>query len=54
MCVSSDIIWSIMLVVYRYGMISGDYVFFNIEFFNSFFYGDGLWKRGDKYDFEVK
>uniref|UniRef100_A0A8C2RWU7 Atrial natriuretic peptide receptor 3 n=1 Tax=Capra hircus TaxID=9925 RepID=A0A8C2RWU7_CAPHI len=37
-----------------HGMTSGDYAFFNIELFNSSFYGDGSWKRGDKHDFEAK
>nr|XP_031529588.1 atrial natriuretic peptide receptor 3 [Vicugna pacos] len=54
MCASSDTIRGIMLAAHRHGMTSGDYAFFNIELFNSSSYGDGSWKRGDKYDFEAK
>ncbi|XP_061471862.1 atrial natriuretic peptide receptor 3 isoform X2 [Rhineura floridana] len=54
MCASSDAIRSIMLAVHRQGMTNGDYAFFNIELFNSSSYGNGSWKRGDKYDLEAK
>ncbi|KAM5264596.1 atrial natriuretic peptide receptor 3 isoform 2-T2 [Ctenodactylus gundi] len=54
MCASGDTIRSIMLAAHRHGMTGGDYVFFNIELFNSSSYGDGSWKRGDKHDFEAK
>nr|XP_020662767.1 atrial natriuretic peptide receptor 3 isoform X1 [Pogona vitticeps] len=54
MCASSDAIRNIMLAAHRQGMTSGDYAFFNIELFNSSSYGNGSWKRGDKYDLEAK
>ena len=40
MCASSDTIRGIMLAAHRHGMTSGDYAFFNIELFNSSFYGN--------------
>ncbi|XP_048358668.1 atrial natriuretic peptide receptor 3 isoform X2 [Sphaerodactylus townsendi] len=54
MCASSDSIRNIMLAAHRQGMTNGDYAFFNIELFNSSSYGNGSWKRGDKYDLEAK
>nr|AAI70137.1 Natriuretic peptide receptor type C NPR-C [Xenopus laevis] len=54
MCASSDTVRNIMLAAHRQGMTNGDYVFFNIELFNSSTYGNGSWKRGDKYDLEAK
>ncbi|KAM4808845.1 atrial natriuretic peptide receptor 3 [Rhinophrynus dorsalis] len=54
MCASSDTVRNIMLAAHRQGMTKGDYVFFNIELFNSSTYGNGSWKRGDKYDLEAK
>ncbi|XP_063816549.1 atrial natriuretic peptide receptor 3 isoform X2 [Pseudophryne corroboree] len=54
MCASSDTIRSIMLAAHRHGMTKGEYVFFNIELFNSSSYGDGSWRRGDKHDLEAK
>ncbi|KAG8131196.1 putative Atrial natriuretic peptide receptor 3 protein [Naja naja] len=54
MCASSDAIRNIMLAVHRQGMTSGDHAFFNIELFNSSSYGNGSWRRGDKYDLEAK
>ncbi|KAF7244018.1 Atrial natriuretic peptide receptor 3 [Varanus komodoensis] len=54
MCASSDAIRNIMLAAHRQGMTNGDYAFFNIELFNSSSYGNGSWKRGDKYDLEAK
>ncbi|KAJ6656114.1 hypothetical protein lerEdw1_004165 [Lerista edwardsae] len=54
MCASSDTIRNIMLAAHRQGLTSGDYAFFNIELFNSSSYGNGSWKRGDKYDLEAK
>ncbi|XP_077203047.1 atrial natriuretic peptide receptor 3 isoform X2 [Paroedura picta] len=54
MCASSNAIRNIMLAAHRQGMTNGDYVFFNIELFNSSSYGNGSWKRGDKYDLEAK
>ncbi|XP_066472987.1 atrial natriuretic peptide receptor 3 isoform X2 [Tiliqua scincoides] len=54
MCASSDAIRNIMLAAHRQGLTNGDYVFFNIDLFNSSSYGNGSWKRGDKYDLEAK
>ncbi|KAM4709048.1 atrial natriuretic peptide receptor 3 isoform 2-T2 [Discoglossus pictus] len=54
MCASGDTVRNIMLAAHRQGMTNGDYVFFNIELFNSTTYGDGFWKRGDKYDLEAR
>ncbi|KAG8429621.1 hypothetical protein GDO86_019684, partial [Hymenochirus boettgeri] len=54
MCASSDTVRNIMLAAHRQGMTNGDYIFFNIELFNSSTYGNGSWKRGDKYDLEAK
>ncbi|XP_026571348.1 atrial natriuretic peptide receptor 3 isoform X1 [Pseudonaja textilis] len=54
MCASSDAIRNIMLAAHRQGMTSGDHAFFNIELFNSSSYGNGSWRRGDKYDLEAK
>ncbi|XP_029435053.1 atrial natriuretic peptide receptor 3 isoform X2 [Rhinatrema bivittatum] len=54
MCASADTIRTIMLAAHRKGMTNGGYAFFNIELFNSSTYGNGSWKRGDKYDTEAK
>ncbi|KAM5192701.1 atrial natriuretic peptide receptor 3 isoform 2-T2 [Mantella aurantiaca] len=54
MCASSDTVRTIMLAAHRQGLTKGDYVFFNIELFNSSSYGDGSWRRGDKHDLEAK
>uniref|UniRef100_U3JHG8 Receptor ligand binding region domain-containing protein n=1 Tax=Ficedula albicollis TaxID=59894 RepID=U3JHG8_FICAL len=54
MCASGDTIRNIMLAAHRQGMTNGDYAFFNIELFNSSSYGNGSWRRGDKYDLEAK
>ncbi|XP_073476902.1 atrial natriuretic peptide receptor 3 isoform X3 [Aquarana catesbeiana] len=54
MCASSDTVRNIMLAAHRQGLTKGDYVFFNIELFNSSSYGDGSWRRGDKHDVEAK
>ncbi|XP_075443839.1 atrial natriuretic peptide receptor 3 isoform X2 [Ascaphus truei] len=54
MCASGDTVRNIMLAAHRQGMTNGDYAFFNIELFNSSIYGNGSWKRGDKYDLEAK
>ncbi|XP_051888980.1 atrial natriuretic peptide receptor 3 isoform X1 [Pristis pectinata] len=54
MCASSHTIRKIMLAAHRQGMTNGDYVFFNIELFNSSLYGNGSWKQGDKFDLEAK
>ncbi|XP_067888625.1 atrial natriuretic peptide receptor 3 isoform X2 [Heterodontus francisci] len=54
MCASSHTIRKIMLEAHRQGMTNGDYVFFNIELFNSSLYGNGSWRQGDKFDLEAK
>lgn len=54
MCASSDTVRNIMLAAHRQGLTKGDYVFINIELFNSSSYGDGSWRRGDKHDVEAK
>ncbi|XP_053557156.1 atrial natriuretic peptide receptor 3 isoform X2 [Bombina bombina] len=54
MCANSNNIRNIMLAAHRQGMTNGDYVFFNIELFNSTTYGNGFWKKEDKYDLEAK
>ncbi|XP_041047580.1 atrial natriuretic peptide receptor 3 [Carcharodon carcharias] len=54
MCASSHAIRKIMLAAHRQGMTNGDYVFFNIELFNSSLYGNGSWKQGDTFDPEAK
>ncbi|XP_075697800.1 atrial natriuretic peptide receptor 3 isoform X1 [Rhinoderma darwinii] len=54
MCASSDTVRNIMLAAHRQGLTKGDYVFINIELFNSSLYGDGSWRRGDKHDVEAK
>ncbi|XP_056401282.1 atrial natriuretic peptide receptor 3 isoform X2 [Hyla sarda] len=54
MCASSDTVRNILLAAHRQGMTKGDYVFINIELFNSSSYGDGSWRRGDKHDVEAK
>ncbi|KAK1174289.1 atrial natriuretic peptide receptor 3-like isoform X2 [Acipenser oxyrinchus oxyrinchus] len=54
MCAASNDIRDIMLAAHRRRMTNGDYIFFNIELFNSTSYGNGSWKRGDKNDAEAK
>uniref|UniRef100_H3ADD6 Natriuretic peptide receptor 3 n=1 Tax=Latimeria chalumnae TaxID=7897 RepID=H3ADD6_LATCH len=43
MCASSNTIRDIMLAAHRWGIINGDYVFFNIELFNSSSYEKKKW-----------
>ncbi|KAI1905218.1 hypothetical protein AGOR_G00013860 [Albula goreensis] len=54
MCAAADIIRDIMLAAHRRRLTNGSYIFFNIELFNSSSYGNGSWKRGDKYDMDAK
>ncbi|XP_035236216.1 atrial natriuretic peptide receptor 3 isoform X1 [Anguilla anguilla] len=54
MCAGGDTVRDIMLAAHRRRLTSGGYIFFNIELFNSSSYGDGSWRRGDKYDAEAK
>ncbi|XP_078141560.1 atrial natriuretic peptide receptor 3 isoform X1 [Centroberyx gerrardi] len=54
MCTGADIIREIMLAAHRRRLTNGNYIFFSIELFNASSYGNGSWKRGDKYDSEVR
>ncbi|XP_043929379.1 atrial natriuretic peptide receptor 3 isoform X2 [Protopterus annectens] len=54
MCANSNTIRTIMLAAHDEGMTNGDYVFFNIELFNSSAYGNGAWKRDDIHDAKAK
>ncbi|KAM4607253.1 atrial natriuretic peptide receptor 3 [Polymixia lowei] len=54
MCTEADVIREIMLAAHRRRLTNGSYVFFNIELFNASSYGNGSWKRGDKYDNEAR
>ncbi|XP_026167529.1 atrial natriuretic peptide receptor 3 [Mastacembelus armatus] len=50
MCMGADKIREIMLAAHRQQFTNGSYVFFNVELFNASSYGNGTWKKGDKYD----
>ncbi|XP_041760134.1 atrial natriuretic peptide receptor 3-like isoform X1 [Coregonus clupeaformis] len=54
MCAGADVVREIMLAAHRRRLTNGSYIFFNIELFNSTSYGNGSWKRGDKYDSEAR
>ncbi|KAJ8005592.1 hypothetical protein DPEC_G00119540 [Dallia pectoralis] len=54
MCAGADIVRGIMLAVHKRRLTNGSYIFFNVELFNSTSYGNGSWKRGDKYDEEAR
>lgn len=54
MCMRAEKIREIMLAAHRRQMTSGNYIFFNVELFNASSYGNGSWKRGDKYDDDAK
>uniref|UniRef100_A0A3Q1GG49 Natriuretic peptide receptor 3 n=2 Tax=Acanthochromis polyacanthus TaxID=80966 RepID=A0A3Q1GG49_9TELE len=54
MCMGADKIREIMLAAHKRQLTSGNYMFFNIELFNSSSYGNGSWKRGDKYDNDAR
>lgn len=54
MCSKADIVRDLMLAAHRRKLTSGSHIFFNIELFNSSSYGDGSWRRGDKYDDEAR
>ncbi|KAM3842290.1 atrial natriuretic peptide receptor 3-like [Diretmus argenteus] len=54
MCTGADIIREIMLAAHRRRLTNGSNIFFNVELFNSSSYGNGSWKRGDKYDNEAR
>ncbi|XP_052448407.1 atrial natriuretic peptide receptor 3-like isoform X2 [Carassius gibelio] len=54
MCAKADTVRDLMLAAHRRKLTSDSHIFFNIELFNSSSYGDGSWRRGDKYDNEAK
>uniref|UniRef100_A0A3Q4B1P0 Receptor ligand binding region domain-containing protein n=1 Tax=Mola mola TaxID=94237 RepID=A0A3Q4B1P0_MOLML len=54
MCMGADRIREVMLAAHRRQMTNGSYMFFNVDLFNASSYGDGSWKRGDKYDNDAK
>ncbi|KAB5528612.1 hypothetical protein PHYPO_G00142230 [Pangasianodon hypophthalmus] len=54
MCTHTDVVREIMLMAHRQRLTTSNRLFFNIELFNSSSYGDGSWRRGDKYDNEAK
>ncbi|XP_036454890.1 atrial natriuretic peptide receptor 3 isoform X1 [Colossoma macropomum] len=54
MCLHADVVRDVMLKAHRRGLTNSNRLFFNIELFNSSSYGDGSWRRGDKYDNEAK
>ncbi|XP_022087153.1 atrial natriuretic peptide receptor 1-like isoform X2 [Acanthaster planci] len=54
MCASGDSIRKIMLAAHELGMTNGEYAFFNIFLFDSNYFGDVTWKRGDKDDEAAK
>ncbi|CAK6976229.1 atrial natriuretic peptide receptor 3 [Scomber scombrus] len=54
MCMGADKIREIMLDAHRRRLTNGNYIFFNVELFNVSSYGNGSWKRGDKYDNEAR
>ncbi|XP_017307829.1 atrial natriuretic peptide receptor 3 isoform X1 [Ictalurus punctatus] len=54
MCTHTDVVREIMLMAHRQRLTTSNRLFFNIELFNSSSYGDGSWRRGDKYDSEAK
>ena len=43
-----------MLAAHELGMTNGEYAFFNIFLFDSNYFGDVSWKRGDEYDQDAK
>nr|XP_046242061.1 atrial natriuretic peptide receptor 3 [Scatophagus argus] len=54
MCMGADKIREIMLAAHRKQLTNGNYIFFNVDLFNSSSYGNGSWKRGDKYDNDAR
>ncbi|XP_071941644.1 atrial natriuretic peptide receptor 1-like isoform X1 [Antedon mediterranea] len=54
MCANNDAIRAIMLKAHEMGMTTGEYAFFNIQLFDSDYFGDSGWKRGDSRDEEAK
>ncbi|XP_035513673.1 atrial natriuretic peptide receptor 3 [Morone saxatilis] len=54
MCMGADKIREIMLAAHRRRLTNGSHMFFNVELFNASSYGNGSWKRGDKYDNDAR
>lgn len=54
MCMEADKIRELMLAAHRRQLTNGNYMFFNVELFNTSSYGNGSWKRGDKYDNDAR
>lgn len=54
MCMGAERIRDIMLAAHKHRLTNGSYIFFNVELFNSSSYGNGSWRRGDKYDADAK
>ncbi|XP_061527070.1 atrial natriuretic peptide receptor 3 isoform X1 [Phycodurus eques] len=54
MCMEASKIREIMLAAHRHQLTSGTHMFFNIELFNASSYGNGSWRRGDKFDNEAR
>ncbi|XP_020486704.1 atrial natriuretic peptide receptor 3 [Labrus bergylta] len=54
MCMPAEKIREIMLAAHRRRLTNGNHMFFNVELFNATSYGNGSWKKGDKYDNDAK
>ncbi|XP_070690488.1 atrial natriuretic peptide receptor 3 [Pempheris klunzingeri] len=54
MCMGADKIREIMLAAHRRRLTNGNHMFFNIDLFNASSYGNGSWKREDKYDNDAR
>ncbi|KAI3372221.1 hypothetical protein L3Q82_022659 [Scortum barcoo] len=54
MCMEADKIREIMLAAHRRQLTNSNHMFFNVELFNASSYGNGSWKRGDKYDNDAR
>ncbi|XP_056134990.1 atrial natriuretic peptide receptor 3 [Lampris incognitus] len=54
MCMEADMIRDIMLAAHKQRLTNGSHVFFSIDLFNASSYGNGSWKRGDKFDNEAR
>ncbi|KAK0150210.1 Atrial natriuretic peptide receptor 3 [Merluccius polli] len=54
MCMGADLIREVMLAAHRRRLTNGSTIFFNIELFNVSSYGNGSWKKGDKFDNEAR
>ncbi|XP_077417706.1 atrial natriuretic peptide receptor 3 [Vanacampus margaritifer] len=54
LCMEARKIREIMLAAHRRRLTNGTHMFFNIELFNASSYGNGSWRRGDKFDNEAR